>query len=157
MKAKIFLATIIMLSLPFWTIAQTTMDDEITLIQSAFGMEKRAIIEEYMGLGLPEAQAFWPIYQRYEDERRAIARERMKIIADYAENFDNLDDSILDDLAKRRLKNDANRTKLHSKYYKTFKKATSASIAAKFLQIDDYIHSTILLAMLDNLPFIGEK
>ena len=142
--------------LPFLGISQT-IDDEITLIQSAFGMEKRAMVEQYMDLSEQDAQAFWPVFQKYEDERRAITRERLKLINDYLEKFESISETELDAMVKRRLKVDASMTKLHNKYYSQFKKANSTTIAAKFLQLDDYIQSTLFLALLDGLPFLGEK
>ncbi|MBL7852351.1 MAG: hypothetical protein JNN04_15715, partial [Cyclobacteriaceae bacterium] len=48
--------------------AQPTVD-EINLIQSAYGMEKRAIVEQYMKLTEAEASAFWKIYDEYEVKR----------------------------------------------------------------------------------------
>jgi Spy/CpxP family protein refolding chaperone len=157
MKSKIIIFTFL-LSLPLISMAQSpSVDDEITLIQSAFGMEKQALVRQYMDLPDSRSQAFWNIYQQYEEERRSIARERLKIINEYLENYETLDEAKLDNLAKRRLKVDASRTKLHSKYYNRFKKATNATDAAKFLQLDDYIHSTISLVLLESLPFIGEK
>ncbi|WP_194976548.1 hypothetical protein [Aquiflexum lacus] len=156
MKSKIIIFTFF-LSLPLISMAQSpSVDDEITLIQSAFGMEKQALVRQYMDLPDSRSQAFWSIYQQYEEERRSIARERLKIINDYLENYETLDEVMLDELAKRRLKVDASRVKLHSKYYKRFKKATNATDAAKFLQLDDYIHSTISVVLLESLPFIGE-
>lgn len=155
MKAKLTLiATLILL--PFLGMSQT-VDDEITLIQSEFGMEKRALVEQYMELSESDAQAFWPVYQKYEDERRAITRERLKLVNDYLEKFESISETELDAMVKRRLKVDASMTKLHSKYYSQFKKATSTTIAAKFLQLDDYIQTTLFLALLDGLPFLGEK
>lgn len=59
-------------------------------------------------------------------------------------------------LASLTLKNDLALSKLHAKYYKKFKKATSALDAAKFMQVDSYIHNTIRNAMQQELPFIGE-
>lgn len=157
MKAKFTLIAALML-LPFIGIAQSqSIDDEITLIQSAFGMEKRALVEQYMALSEQDAQAFWPIFQKYEDERRAITRERLKLINEYLEKFGKVTDTELDSMVKRRLKVDASMTKLHSKYYSQFKKATSTATAAKFLQLDDYIQTTLFLALLDGLPFLGEK
>lgn len=155
MKAKFTLIAALFL-LPFVGKAQT-IDDEITLIQSAFGMEKRAMVEQYMELSDLEAQAFWSVFQKYEDERRAITRERLKLINDYLEKFESISEAELDAMAKRRLKADASMTKLHSKYYSQFKKATSTTTAAKFLQLDDYIQTTLFMALLDGLPFLGEK
>jgi Spy/CpxP family protein refolding chaperone len=156
MKTKIILI-VLTLCLPLTGMAQSpTVDDEITLIQSAFGMEKQALVEQFMDLPDSRSQAFWNVYQEYEEERRSISRERLKLINEYLENYGSLDESTLDDLAKRRLRIDASKAKLNSKYYKKFKKATNATDAAKFMQLDDYIQSTISLALLENLPFIGD-
>jgi hypothetical protein len=155
MKAKLALIAAMTL-LPFLGMSQT-IDDEISLLQAEFGMEKRALVEQYMDLSDQEAQAFWPVFQKYEDERRIIAKERLKLINDYLEKFETINETEIDAMVKRRLKADASMSKLHSKYYGQFKKATNATTAAKFLQLDDYIQTTLFLALLDGLPFLGEK
>ncbi|WP_373399244.1 hypothetical protein V8V91_05770 [Algoriphagus halophilus] len=136
---------------------QMTVDDEITLIQEAFGNDKKMIVESYMDLPESIAPSFWTIYQAYELERKAISRDRIKIIDEYLNKYNSLGEYDADDLARRTIKNDMDLSKLHSKYYKKFKKATSAMDAAKFLQIDTYIHNTIRNALQQELPFIGEN
>ncbi|MBN3518633.1 hypothetical protein JYB62_01360 [Algoriphagus lutimaris] len=136
---------------------EMTVDDEITLIQEAFGNDKKMIVEAYMDLPESIASAFWIVYQEYEFERKKISRDRIKIIDDYLNSYNSLGEYEADDLAKRSIKNDIELSKLHSKYYKKFKKATSAINAAKFLQIDTYIHNTIRNALQQELPFIGEN
>lgn len=131
------------------------VEDEIALIQSAFGMEKRAMIQEYMDL--PNNSPFWSVYEAYEKERRDIMKERILIINEYLENFDNLTDVKADDLALRGIKNNAKLSALQSKHYKNFKKVISPIEAAKFMQIENYIQNTILLAVADELPFIGDN
>jgi len=133
------------------------VDDEITLIQASFGMDKKALVDAYMDLPEVVSPGFWTVYDQYEDERKLIARERIKIINDYLENFNDIEEDIADDLAKRTLKNDLALSKLHSAYYKKFKKVTTARDAAKFLQVDTYIHNTIRNAMQQELPFIDEN
>ena len=115
------------------------------------------IVESYMDLPESIAPGFWTIYQAYELERKAIARDRIKIIDEYLNKYSSLGEYEADDLAKRTIKNDMQLSKLHSKYYKKFKKATSAMDAAKFLQIDTYIHNTIRNALQQELPFIDEN
>ncbi|WP_439488405.1 hypothetical protein [Algoriphagus sp.] len=140
-----------------FSFAQSAVDDEITLIQSSFGMDKKLIIEGYMDLPESLADSFWSIYQAYEEDRKEISRERIKIINDYLTAYDQIGEEEADQLAKRTLSNDLALSKLHSSYYKKFKKATSALYAAKFLQIDTYIHNTIRNAMQQELPFIDEN
>ena len=55
--------------------AQPTTD-EINLIQSAYGMEKRAIVEQAMKLTETEAAGFWKIYEEYEVSRKDYGKKR---------------------------------------------------------------------------------
>jgi hypothetical protein len=153
MKTR-FIVLFLLVSIPVMVNAQT-VKDEIALIQSAFGLEKRAMIEEYMGL--PNNSAFWPAYEAYEIERRELMKQRILIINEYLENFDTMTDAKADEIALRTIKNNANFASLHGKHFKKIKKAVSAKDAAKFLQLDTYIQNTILLAITESLPFIGEK
>ncbi len=134
-----------------------SVDDEITLIQAEFGKDKKMLVDAYMDLPESVAQGFWTIYQEYEDARKSLSRERMKIINDYLNEFDSIGEAEADDLAKRTIKNDQKLANLHAKYYKKFKKVSSALDAAKFLQVDTYIHNTIRNLMQQELPFIGEE
>jgi hypothetical protein len=133
------------------------INDEITLIQSEFGMGKRQLVEAYMDLPESSAPIFWKVYQEYEADRQLLARERILIINDYLEKLESMGQEEADELAKRTLKNDVALSKLHQSYYKKFKKATTAKDAAKFLQIDIYIHNTIRNQMQQELPFIEEN
>ncbi|MBN7817624.1 hypothetical protein [Algoriphagus pacificus] len=158
MKTWIFTIAIFLAIPVTKAISQTmTIDDEITLIQAAFGSDKKMLVEAYMDLPEAVAPGFWTIYQAYESERQALSRERMKIINDYLDEYQTLNNDQADLLAKRTLANDQALSKLHSKYYKKFKKVTSPIDAAKFLQIDTYIHNTIRNAMQQELPFIDEN
>ena len=153
MKTRIILIAALLLS-PAFLWAQS-IDDEITLIQSAFGMERRALIEGYMGYDR-NAQ-FWTVYEKYETERRSLIRDRIKTINDYLEKFDNLNDADADAIAKSVIRNNAAIAALHKKYQKQFNKVISPKETAKFLQLDSYIQNTILLAIAESLPFIGER
>lgn len=73
MKTKLF-ALLIFFTFPLVSNAQQ-INDEIKLIQSAFGMEKRAMVEQYMAL--PAESGFWTIYETYEVERRKLMKERI--------------------------------------------------------------------------------
>ncbi len=132
------------------------INDEITLMQAQFGMEKKQLVEAVMNLPESLLPGFWVIYQQYEGERQMLARERILMINEYLNNYEDIDNDIADSLTKGVLKNSAARTKLHQKYYKKFKKVTTARDAAKFLQLDIYIHSTLRNLTLQELPFIDE-
>ncbi len=142
--------------LPFFGNAQS-ISDEVALIQSAFGMEKQALVKEAMQLSEEKQQAFWDVYRAYEEERRALSRERLGIIADYADNFQTMNDAKAEELARRLFKADIAVSKLQNKYFTRFRKATTGLDAAKFMQIDRHIHATIRVLISDSMPFLVEK
>lgn len=151
---KTIICILITFSLSGLAFAQD-INDEITLIQAEFGMGKKQLVDAMMDLPESLTPAFWTIYQQYEGERQMLARERILLINEYLTNYEDIDNEIADSLTKNILRNSASRTKLHQKYYKKFKKATTARHAAKFLQLDTYIHSTIRNITLQQLPFIN--
>ncbi|WP_111670373.1 hypothetical protein [Algoriphagus litoralis] len=153
---KLLLSAFILVAVGFGNSFAQTVDEEIALVQEAFGKDKKALVEDYMDLTPEKSAAFWTIYEAYEIERKEISKERMLIINEYIEEFTRIGNEEADVLATRSLKNDARQNKLYSAYYKKFKKATSAMDAAKFIQIEFYISNTIRNAIQQELPFIGE-
>lgn len=155
MKKILFIALGLFFSTGSLLCAQS-LEEEVKMIQEAFGQDKKLIVQEVLKLSDEKAAAFWPIYEMYETERRVLSRERFMIIDDYMKRYSTIGELEADNLAVRSLTNDQELSKLHLKYYKKFKKAVSALDAAKFLQLDIYIHNTIRNAIQQELPFIDE-
>lgn len=153
---KLLFSFLLLFAVGFGSSFAQTIDDEINLVQEAFGKDKKTLIESYMQLSPEKAASFWPVYEAFEVERKEISKERILIINEYIEKFTHIGDAEADALATRSLKNDAALNKLYSSYYSKFKKATSAMDAAKFLQVEFYITNTIRNVIQQELPFIGD-
>lgn len=135
--------------------AQPTVD-EINLIQSAYGMEKRAIVEQYMKLTETEASAFWKIYDEYETKRKDYGKNRVSNIVDYANNYASLTDAKASELIKKSLENQISFTKLQEATFKKLSKVIAPKRAAQFIQLENYLETVIRLNIADDIPFIGE-
>ena len=136
--------------------AQNPTTDEIKLIQSVYGIEKRDIVKQYIKLNDAEAQKFWPLYDEYEAERQKLGKDRIAILSEYATSYDTLRDPQADKLALRTFDNELEFDKLHKKYYNKMKKDLGPLKAAAFFQLESYLQTTILYEIQDNIPFIGE-
>ncbi len=135
--------------------AQPTVD-EINLIQSAYGMEKRAIVEQYMKLTEAEAVGFWKVYDEYEATRKEYGKRRVSNIVDYANNYAALTDAKASELIKKSLENQISFTKLQESTFKKMSKVVSPKRAAQFVQLENYLETVIRLNIADDIPFIGE-
>jgi hypothetical protein len=134
--------------------AQTS--DEISMIQSLWGMEKRAIVEEYMPLTPVEEPAFWTEYEAYEKARKELGKEKILIISEYVDNYGSLTDEKATQLMNRAIANNIALQKLLQKTFKSMSKVVSPVKAAQFIQLENYFMVTLQMEIQDGLPFIGE-
>lgn len=155
MKNVILFAALMVTAIVLKAQAQPT-PDEIQLIQSAYGMEKRAIVEQYMKITEGEKVNFWKLYDEYEAARKAYGQKRVKNIVDYANNYTTLTDAKAAELAKASLANQMEFTKLQQSTFGKMSKTMTAKRAAQFMQLESYLETIIRLKISDGIPFIGE-
>ncbi len=153
MKKLLFIGIILFASFSF---AQTVSQEEINVIQDLFGSEKKAIFEDNVNLSNTNADAFWKLYNEYENQRKAVGQEKVKLLERYTSNTKISEDQV-DDMMKKAMTLRASSNNLIGKYYKKMKKATNPMVAAQFYQIEHYISDGISFSILDNINFIQDK
>ncbi|WPO78393.1 hypothetical protein [Flavobacterium sp. KACC 22761] len=153
MKKVLLLALLVFSANSF---AQSTLKEDVEVIQSIYGKSKADLVRQYMNLSEPQASAFQKIYDEYEVSRKALGQQKVQIINDYGNNYTTLDDAKAAQLTEASLKNVGDYDKLLSKTYGKLKKAVGGLNAAKFVQIEQYLQVTIRAAIQDQIPFIDE-
>jgi hypothetical protein len=135
--------------------AQSNKED-VDMIQSMYGKNKKELVQAYMTIPESQKAAFWADYDKYENERKAIGRERIALIEDYANNYATLDDKKASELMNRKIKMTESFSKLQKKYFGSMSKLIGGVQASKFFQLEDYLESNIRLMIQENIPFIDE-
>jgi hypothetical protein len=130
---------------------------EINFYQSAYGLEKKGIVENFMNLSGEKATAFWEVYNAYETERKEIGKNRIANLNTYADVYENMTDEQADDITGKMLSNRASQEKLYKKYYGKMKKVVGAKTALQFLELEVYLQTAISYAILESIPFVGEQ
>jgi hypothetical protein len=128
--------------------------EETEFMQSIFGMEKKAIVAEF--LKIESTNPFWVLYDEYETKRKELGKKRMDILTDYVENYDKLADAKYDEVVASMISLRKSNDKLVDTYYKKIKKASGSKIAAQFFQLENYFLSEIRSAVMEEIPYIGE-
>ena len=131
--------------------AQSTKE-EVDLMQAAFGMEKKAMMAEFVKVDASQADAFWKLYDEYETARKTYGQQRIKLFDTYLENYNKLTNETADSWTKEVITLQKNTDKLLLTYYNKIKKATNAVVALQFYQVEGYILSGIRLSILEELP-----
>ncbi len=67
--------------------AQSTKE-EVDLMQASFGMEKKAMVAEFVQVDPAQKDAFWKLYDEYETARKALGQERIQLLSDYTAKYD---------------------------------------------------------------------
>jgi hypothetical protein len=124
------------------------------LLRSDVRSQKVAIFTQMMDFTEAEDAAFWPVYRQYDVELSALNDQRVRLIADYAKNFESMTDESADRIARGALDFEAKRAALKAKYFDKVKAALSAKQAARFLQIENQLLMIIDLQISASLPIV---
>jgi hypothetical protein len=126
--------------------------EEVDLMQSAFGMEKKAMVAEFVKVDAAQKDAFWKLYDEYETARKDLGKKRIDLLNQYAENFDKMTNEFADSWAKQVLDMSKKTDALIVTYYNKIKKVTNPVVALQFWQVEGYILSGIRLSILEEIP-----
>lgn len=151
---KILLVSFLALSASAF--AQSTMKEEVDIIQANYGKSKKELIGSYMKLTEPKASAFWKLYDEYEKERKDLGKKKIQIVSEYANNYEKLTEEKADEIVKSTIKNNIAYEKLFEKYYEKTKGILGAIDAAKFVQLEAYLQTSVRSEIQDAIPFVGE-
>ena len=133
-----------------------TNKEEVDLYQSIFGMEKKAIVADFVKLKGVEATSFWDLYDQYETERKKHGQERIDLLHKYSKEYEDLTVESTNSIMKEMITLGNDYNKLIQKYYKSINKASGAKAAAQFYQLEIYFQSAIRLTVMEQIPMIGE-
>lgn len=152
-KLSIILTAILMAQVT--TNAQSN-EEGIDMIQALFGMDKKEMYTSIIKVQGPVADNFWALYDEYEAKRKDLGKNRIKLLQQYADNYDTHSQQQLDQMMNDHIKQKSSLDKLINQYYKKIRSSAGSKAAAQFLQLENYILAATRLDIMDNVPFIGE-
>jgi len=131
--------------------------EEIDLIQAAFGMDKKAIVADFVQLSDAQKDAFWTLYDEYETKRKELGKERIELLVQYAEQFMTMNSEQADEWTTKVIKLQEKTDNLIATYYEKVKGISDGVVATQFYQIENYILATIRMSILQEVPFLKKN
>ena len=131
--------------------------EEVDYIQSVFGMEKKALVADFMSLEGTKADAFWKLYDEYEIQRKELGKTRIDLMEKYANNYNGMSAEVADKWMADVIKLGKSTDKLLETYYKKIKKVTDPVTALKFFHVESYILNSIRQTIASELPFVKAR
>jgi hypothetical protein len=126
----------------------------IELLRSDIREQKVAIIAGMMQFSEADDAKFWPVYREYEKELSSINDERLALIKEYANTYEQMTDQIANRLAHSALDLEARRNALKTKYYERLTAILPARAAARLLQVENQILLLLDLQIAASLPVV---
>ena len=149
---KLLTVLTLVLTTTFTSYGQNS-DNEITLIQELFGLEKTEMLSDLLG---DVNDDFWVVYKEYETKRMNLGKTRLALINDYSDSYDNLTDDKIDQLLKDMQNQSKNLEKLINQYTQKIKKVSGSKVAAQFYQLETYLLAAVRVKIMESIPLIGE-
>jgi len=125
--------------------------DEIELMQSLYGMEKRDIVAEFIELSEVQEQEFWALYNEYENERKELGRKKFQLLQSYVDDYGQVKAEDADNFMKQAIPLRIKSDKLTDNYYKKIKTKTDPIVAMQFYQIENYLADAIKMELLEDI------
>ena len=152
---KKFIIVAIIAVIAFGVKAQSNKE-EIDLMQSVYGMQKKDLISKHMKIEAEKSDLFWKMYDEYELARKEIGLKRVKNIELYAEKYENLTGEDADALVKASMDIQKSFISLWEKTYKNMAKSISPVTAAQFIQAEMFFENMVRQELSMDIPLIGE-
>jgi len=154
MKKQVLIIAVLLFG-SFSLFSQASKGD-VEVMQKLFGVEKAALVKEYMALTPQQDSAFWPIYNKYETERLALGTRRVELIDEYLKNVQEVNVDKAKEMVSNGVDLDIKFKKLQKKYFTELSKKIGPVKAGQFYQFENYINNLINLSIQQSIPFVGE-
>jgi hypothetical protein len=116
--------------------------------------QRKAIVMKNLDLGKDESTAFWPVYRDYRSAMAKIQDERVRIIADYAENYRSMTGDKAKSLLEGYMHTDEDVLKLKRQYLSKFRKGLPETKVARYYQIENKMDALVAAELALQIPLV---
>ena len=152
--AAIFALAVVGTSVYAGTAAPSGTDAAIEQLRKDTRTETKDIIDGTMEFSTDEAAKFWPLYKKYETQRRAIGDEKVALIKEFAANFKALQDDKAKELLGRLVSVEDKTSAAKRQFVQDLLKVLPAKTVARYYQVDNRIDMLVNLELASELPII---
>jgi len=128
--------------------------DNMDIVREKIRADKKLMVSEEMELTEKEANAFWPVYERYQKDLRKINDRTLALIKEYSENYKTMTDAMAKKLLGDMMKIEADRQNLKKSYLPDFEKALPAKKVARYYQIENKIEAVVKYELAKAIPLV---
>jgi hypothetical protein len=133
-----------------------TSGDTMQILREKIKTDKKLLVSANMDLNASESKAFWPIYESYQKELKAINDRLAQLILSYAESYRNntLTNEKATKLIAESIAVEKAETKLKSDYLPKLSKVLPGKKVARYFQIENKIRAAVKAELAEQIPLV---
>jgi hypothetical protein len=135
-------------------VAQDQQADTMQMVRDKIRADKKLIIAENLPLTAAEAKAFWPVYDSYQQELSALNDRMIKLIKEYANNYQTMSDQTAKKLMDEYLAIEAARLKIRQAYVPRFRKVLREKQVARYYQLENKVQAAVSYELAAEIPLV---
>ncbi|MCE3285117.1 MAG: hypothetical protein K0R70_1373 [Steroidobacteraceae bacterium] len=150
-KVALGMAACAALGAPYAARAQSTHDEQQQLI-AQIQTDKHAIVLNTLELDDEQVQAFTPIYDQYQVERKKLFDRAADLLELYASSYESMTDDGARKILKEWLSLQDAEVALTRKWAKQFERVLPPAKVLRFVQIENKLDTLLQLKAVANIP-----
>ena len=135
-------------------LAQDKPADNMQIVREKIRADKKLFVSANMELTEAEARAFWPVYEKYQDELFLLRSRTAKMIGDYAEAYKAMSDEKANALLNELIKIEALGAKVKKAYLPKFQQVLPAKKVVRYYQIENKIQTILYYELAMQIPLV---
>jgi hypothetical protein len=150
-RAVFTLAACTAIGAPYPVVAQSIHDEQQQLI-AQIQTDKHAIVLKSLALDDAQVQAFTPIYDKYQVERKKLFDRAADLLELYGSNYESMTDATAKQILKDWFSLRDDEVALTRKYAKQLEKVLPAAKVIRFVQIENKLDTLLQLKVVASIP-----
>ena len=146
------LAVAMAMGFAFPALSQDKASDNMQILLEKLRADKKLLVAANMELTETEAKAFWPVYDKYQDELFLIRARTARLIKDYSESYKDMKNEKAKALLDELLTIDSLGLKVRQAYLPKFRKVLSEKKVARYYQIENKIQAALNYELAKEIP-----
>jgi len=129
-----------------------TPEEAMNALRDDMQHTRADIMAKNLTLNAQQAAKFWPVFEKYQKEQNALIDEQFKIVKQYADTYEKLDDAGAIALMNAHLEGNAKMLALRKKWLGEFEKVVPAKLAVRAMQIDERLSLAAQFEIASEIP-----
>jgi hypothetical protein len=128
----------------------------LAMLLDTIRTNRRALVAVNLNLSPQEAEKFWPLYDRYQEQLNPVGDRLAALVQDYITHFRDLSDEKALQLVQDYLAVEADRIRIRREFIGEFAKILPGRTVARFFQIENKMDAVIRYDLASTIPVVEE-